>query len=78
MKEANIIRKILLFVYNKNISLVEEIYKGEVPEFMLDHLMDKAKGYSEAYQNNLKAWTEFILNLDDENIEVLTNYVLKK
>lgn len=69
------LRKVLLFIYNKNIDVVEEIYKGKVGEGMCNHLVRKAKGYAQTYNNNTRAWMEFIGNLDIENSLILIEYL---
>ncbi|SOU86451.1 hypothetical protein [Tenacibaculum dicentrarchi] len=70
--------KVFRFTYNENIDIIEKIYKDKVADYMLSHLIDKKNGYKETYQNNLKAWEEFILDLDPNNAEILDNYIFNK
>ncbi|MBE7646692.1 hypothetical protein [Tenacibaculum finnmarkense] len=70
--------KVFRFTYNENIDIIEKIYKDKVADYMLSHLIDKKNDYKETYQNNLKAWEEFILNLDQNNAEILDNYIFNK
>lgn len=69
------LRKVLLFLYNKNIDVVEDIYKGKVGEGMLNHLISKAENYAQTYNNNTRAWMEFILHLDLENSLILIDHL---
>ncbi|MBE7686454.1 MULTISPECIES: hypothetical protein [Tenacibaculum] len=70
--------KVFRFTYNENIDIIEKIYKDKVADYMLSHLIDKKNDYKETYQNNLKAWEEFILDLDQNNAEILDNYIFNK
>lgn len=66
------------FIYNNNIDLVEEIYRDKVPNYMLAHIIDKKNEYKEFRKNNSVAWLDFIGNLDENNSEILFNYILNK
>lgn len=70
--------KIVNFIYNTNIDDVENIYKGKVEDYMLSHLIDKKNEYKEYRNNNSLAWLDFIGNLDENNSEILFNYILDK
>ncbi|WP_370402885.1 hypothetical protein [Tenacibaculum dicentrarchi] len=70
--------KVFRFTYNENIDIIEKIYKDKVADYMLSHLIDKKNDYKETYQNNLKAWEEFILDLDQNNAKILDNYIFNK
>ncbi|WCC45991.1 hypothetical protein [Tenacibaculum finnmarkense] len=70
--------KVFRFTYNENIDIIEKIYKDKVADYMLSHLIDKKNDYKETYQNNLKSWEEFILDLDQNNAKILDNYIFNK
>lgn len=70
--------KICNFIYNNNIDLVEEIYRGKVSNYMLAHIIDKKNEYKEFRNNNSVAWLDFIGNLDKNNSEILFEYILEK
>lgn len=72
-----VMHKICNFIYNNNIDLVEEIYRGKVPNYMLAHIIDKKNEYKE-FRNNTDAWLYFIGNLDKNNSEILFEYILEK
>jgi len=69
--------QLLNFIYNKNIDIVKEIYQGKVPEYMTEHLTEKAQQYKENINNNSSAWLAFIGNLDSKNSQVLLDYIFK-
>ncbi|MDR4895116.1 MULTISPECIES: hypothetical protein [unclassified Chryseobacterium] len=73
-----IMHTILNFVDNNNIDLVEDIFKDKVSPSMLSHLLNKKEGYKRDYDDNTKAWMQFIGNLDAENSEIIFNYINKK
>lgn len=73
-----VMHKICNFIYNNNIDLVEEIYRGKVPNYMLAHIIDKKNEYKEFRNNNAVAWLDFIGNLDQNNSEILFEYILEK
>lgn len=76
--ESIIMHKILNFVHNNNIELVEDIFKDKVSPSMLSHLLNKKEVYKRDYEDNTKAWMQFIGNLDAENSEIIFNYINKK
>ena len=67
--------KICNFIYNKNIDIVEEIYQDKVPNYMLQHLIDKKNEYKNECINNSSAWLNFIGNLDENNSDILFDYI---
>lgn len=75
MIEAIIVHKALKLIYNRNIDDVEQIYKGKVDEWLLDHLMDMKNEVKGQQKDNTKAWVDFILRLDMDNLQILTDYV---
>lgn len=75
--ESIIMHKILNFVHNNNIDLVEDIFKDKVSPSMLSHLLNKKEVYKRDFEDNTKAWMQFIGNLDAENSEIIFNYINK-
>lgn len=63
--------KILNFIYNNNIDIVEEVFADKVGTGMLKHLLAKKEIYKRDRNDNLKAWLDFIGNLDNENSEII-------
>ena len=74
MSDTQFMHKLINFIYNKNIDVVEQIYNGKVADYMLEHLIDKKNGYKEE-NNNLSAWANFIGNLDEENSNILVESI---
>lgn len=71
-----VMHKIVNFIYNTNIDEVENIYKGKVNDYMLTYLIDKKNEYKEyRINNNSVAWLDFIGNLDEENSEILFDFI---
>lgn len=71
-----IMHKIVNFIYNTNVDEVENIYKGKVKDYMLGHLIDKKNKYKEyRINNNSLAWLDFIGNLDEQNSEILFDFI---
>lgn len=70
-----VMHKIVNFIYNTNIDEVENIYKGKVKDYMLTYLIDKKNEYKERINNNSVAWLDFIGNLDEENSEILFDFI---
>lgn len=68
--------KIVNFIYNTNIDEVENIFKGKVKDYMLSHLIDKKNECKEyRIDNNSVAWLDFIGNLDEQNSEILFDFI---
>lgn len=74
-EEALIIYKTLKLIYNRNIDDVEQMFKGKVDEWLLDHLMDMKNESKTQQKDNTKAWVDFILRLDMDNLQLFTNHV---
>lgn len=72
-----LVRKVLSFLYNQNIEIVEDIFKGKVADYMLSHLVEQAKFYAQNHGNE-RAWLEFILSLDDDNCLIIADHMLLK
>lgn len=75
MGEHIIIHKALKLIYNRDIDDVEQIFKGKVEEWLLDHLIDMKNEANHAQKDNTKAWVDFILKLDLDNLKVFTDHV---
>ncbi len=74
-----IMHKIVNFIYNNNVDEIETIYKGKVSDYMLSHLISKKNGYkSQRNNNNAQAWLDFIGNLDENNSEILFDFINSK
>ena len=78
MDNVTFMHKLLNFVYNKNIDEVETIFKDQVTDDMLKHLIEKKDEYQHDINDNTKAWLAFIGNLDTKNSEILTEYILNR
>ena len=70
-----VMHRILNFIYNTNIDEVKNIYSGKVPDYMLSHLIDKKNEYKEDRQDNIRAWFDFIGNLDADNSGILYDHI---
>ena len=73
-----IMHKIVVFILNTNIDDVKEIYEGKIPDYMLSHLLDKKEEYKEYRNDNTKAWLDFIGNLDENNSDILFDFINSK
>ena len=67
-----------MFLYNKSIDIVGEIYLGKIPNTMVSHLIDRAQRARDQYKNNELGWIDFIRHLDRENCQTLAEYVINK
>lgn len=76
--ESIVMHRILNFIHNNNIDVIEEIFKDKISSGMLSHLLNKKEMYKHQQNDNMKAWFEFIGHLDNENSEILFNYINKK
>lgn len=70
-----IMHRILNFIHNNNIDVVEEIFKDKISAGMLAHLLNKKENYKLQHNDNMKAWFEFIGHLDGENSEILYDHI---
>lgn len=73
-----VMHQICNFIFNTNIDEVKNIYQGKVPDYMLQHLIDKKNEYKERRDNNSVAWLDFIGNLDGQNSEILFDHITNK
>jgi len=67
-----------MFLYNKNIDIVGEIYLGKIPNTMVSHLIDRVQRARDQYKNNELGWIDFIWHLDRGNCQTLAEYVFNK
>ena len=76
--ESIVMHKILNFIYNNNIDIVEEIFKDKVSTGMLKHLLQKKERFKIDRNDNIRAWFDFIGNLDNENSTIIFEFINKK
>ena len=76
--EAKLLLKVIMFLYNKNIDVVGEIYSGKISNTMVAHLIDRAQRARNQYKNNELGWIDFIRHFDRENCQILAEYVFNK
>lgn len=77
MENTEFMRKLTRFIFNNNIDEVKTIFKDKVPNDLLNHLVEKIQTYNlERPNNNSGAWIKFITNLDNENAEIFSNYII--
>lgn len=76
--ESIIMHRILNFIHNNNIDVVDEIFKDKVSSGMLSHLINKKGNYKRQFNDNLRVWFEFIGHLDNENSEIIFKYINTK
>ncbi|RNA63951.1 hypothetical protein D1631_00270 [Chryseobacterium nematophagum] len=73
-----VMHRILNFIHNNNIDIVEEIFKDKVGTGTLTHILNKKESYKKQHNDNIKVWFEFISHLDDENSEILYHHINSK
>ena len=76
--ESIVMHKILNFIYNNNIDIVEEIFKDKVSTGMLTYLIEKKNRFKVDRKDNIKAWFDFIGRLDRENSAIIFEFINKK
>jgi hypothetical protein len=76
--ESIIMHRILNFIDNNNIDVVDEIFEDKVSSGMLSHLINKKENYKRQFNDNLRVWLEFIGHLDNENSEIIFKYINTK
>lgn len=74
--KAIVMHRILNFIYNNNIDIVEEIFKDKIPNYL--HLMSKKNKYKRETKDNTHAWLEFIGHLDADNSEIIFDHITAK
>ena len=70
--------RVIKFLYDVNIDVVESIFSKQLPIEEAKQLGDKAKSIRQEYNNNERAWIYFILDLTDKQLNVLAEYVFTK
>lgn len=70
--------RVIKFLYDVNIDVVESIFSKQLPIEEAKQLGDKAKSIRREYNNNERAWIYFILDLTDKQLNVLAEYVFTK
>lgn len=70
--------RVIKFLYDVNIDVVESIFVKQLPIEEAKQLADKAKSIRQEYNNNERAWIYFILDLTDKQLNVLAEYVFTK
>ena len=80
--ESIVMHRILNFIYNNNIDIVEEVFKDKVSDGMLNHGINDIEGYSlvdlpkERYGNSYN-WGSYILSLNPiEQFKLLSHLSL--
>lgn len=76
--ESIVMHRILNFIYNNNIDIVEEVFKDKVSDGMLNHLLEKKERFKAERNDNIKAWFDFIGRLDGENSTILFQFINNK
>ncbi|QFG54505.1 hypothetical protein [Chryseobacterium sp.] len=76
MSDSQFMHKLLNFLDYNNIDIVEDLYKGRVAGYMLEHLIQQKNRYKEQ-GDNLKAWLNFIGYLDQANSNILVEEIIK-
>lgn len=72
------LHKTALFLFNTNIDEVKNIFNQEVEQKMLDHLLDKVSELNNSEKPNSSKWLNFILDLDEENLKILIDFIQNK
>ena len=76
--ESIVMHKILNFIYNNDIDIVEEIFKDKVSTGMLTHLIEKKNRFKVDRNDNIKTWFDFIGRLESENSAIIFEFINKK
>lgn len=76
--ESIVMHRVLNFVHNNNIDIIEDIFKDKVSPGMLSHLLSKKESYKLQRNDNLRAWLDFIGNLDAENSAIIFKFINNK
>lgn len=69
--------RVIKFLYDVNIDVVESVFARQLPIEEAKQLADKAKSIRQEYNNNERAWIYFILELSNEQVNILADYVLQ-
>lgn len=74
-EKAQQLIRVIKFLYDVNIDVVESIFSKQLPGNEAKILGDKAKTIRQEYNNNERAWIFFILDLTDKQLNILADYV---
>ena len=74
-EKAQQLIRVIKFLYDVNIDVVESIFYKQLPCNEANILCDKAKTIRQDYNNNERAWIFFILDLTDKQLNILADYV---
>jgi len=77
-EDRDILLKVALFLNNKNIDIIQKIYQGKVEDDIIDNLLKEVRYYRERNNNNSLAWIEFICSLNNENRQILEDYIFNR
>lgn len=77
-EDRDILLKVALFLNNKNIDIIQKIYQGKVEDDIIDNLLKEARYYRDRNNNNSLAWIEFICSLNNENRQILEDYIFNR
>ena len=69
--------RVIKFLYDVNIDVVESVFARQLPIEEAKQLGNKAKTIRQEYNNNERAWIYFILELSNEQVNILADYVLQ-
>lgn len=61
--ESIVMHRILNFIYNNNIDIVEEVFKDKVSDGMLNHLLEKKERFKAERNDNIKAWFDLMAKI---------------
>jgi hypothetical protein len=70
-----VLAKVVSFLFNKNIDIIPDIYRGKLESHLVAHLMDKARSCREQHNDNTLGWVDFIMSLDQSNLSILEEYI---
>lgn len=77
-EDRDILLKVALFLNNKDIDIIQKIYQGKVEDDIIDNLLKEARYYRDRNNNNSLAWIEFICSLNNENRQILEDYIFNR
>ena len=75
---GNLVVQVINFIYNKNLDIIPQIFSGKIEDHFVAHLINKARYFQDKHNNNTLGWVDFIMSLDQQNITILEEYILKR
>lgn len=78
MTNGNLVVQVINFIYNKNLDIIPQIFGGKIEDHFVAHLINKARYCRDKHNNNTLGWVDFIMSLDQQNITILEEYILKR